>query len=170
VKTRLVSVPPFNMFDLLENPSTTESTLLVLVIAITGLTVATSTKARLGKSFLRFAVGIGAFHVLGVLYGAPLFSDIFRTALWATLLSSLAVLPSCLVLPDEDLWIVFIRLKPRTPIEKRVFCTSIGAVVGTWFGAIPIPLDADRPWQVWPISCVYGALLGYVVGFVYAFL
>ena len=31
---------------------------------------------------------------------------------------------------------------------------------GTWFGAFPIPLDWDRPWQAWPITCVIGAVIG----------
>lgn len=29
---------------------------------------------------------------------------------------------------------------------------------------MPIPLDWDRPWQVWPISCVVGAAVGYAAG------
>eukprot|EP00960_Hanusia_phi_P042658 755642-Hanusia_phi.AAC.7 len=51
-------------------------------------------------------------------------------------------------------------------------------VVGTWFGAIPIPLDWDRPWQVqlvstlqvaqesqaWPITCTAGAIAGHALG------
>ncbi|KAI4488530.1 hypothetical protein M0802_011533 [Mischocyttarus mexicanus] len=36
-------------------------------------------------------------------------------------------------------------------------------LLGTWLGAIVIPLDWDRPWQVWPIPCVTGALLGYTI-------
>ncbi|KAK2580761.1 hypothetical protein KPH14_011384 [Odynerus spinipes] len=36
-------------------------------------------------------------------------------------------------------------------------------LLGTWMGAIVIPLDWDRPWQVWPIPCVTGALLGYMI-------
>jgi len=34
-------------------------------------------------------------------------------------------------------------------------------MVGAWAGAIPIPLDWDRDWQQWPVSCCYGALLGF---------
>ena len=37
---------------------------------------------------------------------------------------------------------------------------ALGAVVGAWFGAFPIPLDWDRPWQAWPITCVIGAVIG----------
>ena len=51
-------------------------------------------------------------------------------------------------------------------------------MLGGWLGAFPIPLDWDRPWQVsfkklrileakiqvWPISCTYGAMSGYLLG------
>ena len=41
---------------------------------------------------------------------------------------------------------------------------SIGAVMGAWLGAIPIALDWDRKWQEWPITVVWGAVMGWVVG------
>jgi len=33
-------------------------------------------------------------------------------------------------------------------IETAVFYTSVCSIVGAWLGAVPIPLDWDRPWQV----------------------
>ncbi|GAB1868094.1 hypothetical protein CAJAP_09173 [Camponotus japonicus] len=36
-------------------------------------------------------------------------------------------------------------------------------ILGTWLGAIVNPLDWDRPWQAWPIPCIIGALLGYLI-------
>ncbi|KAJ5718974.1 hypothetical protein N7493_007429 [Penicillium malachiteum] len=41
---------------------------------------------------------------------------------------------------------------------------AFGTVLGAWFGAIPIPLDWDRPWQAFPITILAGAYMGYVVG------
>ncbi|XP_020986591.1 glycosylphosphatidylinositol anchor biosynthesis protein 11 isoform X2 [Arachis duranensis] len=41
-----------------------------------------------------------------------------------------------------------------------------GAVIGGWFGAWPMPLDWERPWQEWPICVSYGAIGGYMVGLV----
>ncbi|KAG2268536.1 hypothetical protein Bca52824_063091, partial [Brassica carinata] len=35
---------------------------------------------------------------------------------------------------------------------------------GGWFGAWPMPLDWERPWQEWPICVCYGAIGGYIVG------
>jgi phosphatidylinositol glycan class F len=40
----------------------------------------------------------------------------------------------------------------------------VGACVGAWLGAVPIPLDWDREWQKWPVTIVTGCYLGYVVG------
>ena len=34
--------------------------------------------------------------------------------------------------------------------------------VGSWLGAIPIPLDWDRDWQAWPITIVTGSYLGWL--------
>jgi phosphatidylinositol glycan class F len=40
----------------------------------------------------------------------------------------------------------------------------VGAFVGAWLGAVPIPLDWDREWQKWPVTIVTGIYLGYVLG------
>ncbi|KAJ0007188.1 hypothetical protein Pint_30405 [Pistacia integerrima] len=44
-----------------------------------------------------------------------------------------------------------------------------GAVIGAWFGAWPMPLDWERPWQEWPICVSYGAMAGYLIGMVASF-
>ncbi|CAN4086489.1 unnamed protein product [Withania somnifera] len=41
-----------------------------------------------------------------------------------------------------------------------------GAVIGAWFGAWPMPLDWESPWQEWPIYVTYGAIAGYLMGLV----
>ena len=40
----------------------------------------------------------------------------------------------------------------------------VGAFIGAWLGAVPIPLDWDREWQKWPITIVTGMYIGYVAG------
>lgn len=42
--------------------------------------------------------------------------------------------------------------------------TSIGAVLGTWIGAILLALDWDRPWQLYPLTPAFGMLVGYAIG------
>jgi len=61
---------------------------------------------------------------------------------------------------------VFLKIKPLH--SKEWFCLffSISTIVGAWLGVIPMPLDKNRPWQVWPISSTYGALLGHLIGLI----
>jgi len=40
----------------------------------------------------------------------------------------------------------------------------VGAMVGGWFGAIPIALDWDREWQKWPCTVLWGVVLGWGMG------
>uniref|UniRef100_A0A8C9G678 Phosphatidylinositol glycan anchor biosynthesis class F n=1 Tax=Pavo cristatus TaxID=9049 RepID=A0A8C9G678_PAVCR len=52
--------------------------------------------------------------------------------------------------------------------ENSLQITTMCSILGGWFGAFPIPLDWDRPWQVWPISCSLGATFGYMAGLIIA--
>ncbi|KAK3757863.1 hypothetical protein RRG08_014419 [Elysia crispata] len=108
------------------------------------------------------------FHGIAVLFGAPFFESTAQTYHFAVLLSSQVCLPFLLFLGlDLDAWLrVFTDNSSECidPLEQLVYYTSICSLLGGWLGAVPIPLDWDRPWQVWPISCVIGALLGYAVG------
>jgi len=49
-------------------------------------------------------------------------------------------------------------------MESALFLPTVFSCFGSWLGTYPIPLDWNRPWQVWPISCVYGAIGGYFIG------
>ncbi|CAG8506653.1 35474_t:CDS:2 [Gigaspora margarita] len=55
-------------------------------------------------------------------------------------------------------------IDPESIPEKLIYYTTVATVVGAWLGAIVIPLDWDRPWQVWPIPCVIGGFVGHIVG------
>ena len=48
------------------------------------------------------------------------------------------------------------------PLDPLWFGGAWGAVSGAWLGAIPTPLDWDRPWQRWPVAPVIGASVGFV--------
>ncbi|KAG5395125.1 hypothetical protein IGI04_008560 [Brassica rapa subsp. trilocularis] len=41
---------------------------------------------------------------------------------------------------------------------------AYAAIVRGWFGAWPMPLGWERPWQEWPICVCYGAIGGCIVG------
>nr|GMC68973.1 phosphatidylinositol-glycan biosynthesis class F protein [Ipomoea batatas] len=59
---------------------------------------------------------------------------------------------------------IFAQTKPAKNIDYMVFFPAHGAIIGAWFGAWPMPLDWERPWQEWPICVTYGAMAGYLVG------
>jgi len=59
---------------------------------------------------------------------------------------------------------LFAELSPRTAVERAIVYPVVGTAVGSWAGAFPIALDWDRPWQAWPLTPAYAAILGYILG------
>ncbi|XP_027041144.1 phosphatidylinositol-glycan biosynthesis class F protein-like [Pocillopora damicornis] len=131
------------------------------------------TKSRIRLSIVQvlklilFVFGSAAiFHVIAVLFGASITEQTEETFCWALLMSHLVVLPACSLLGAHlELFprIFFSSWSDGTP-EAYFQCSIIFTLLGAWLGAFPIPLDWDRPWQVWPIPCVIGALVGYIIG------
>jgi len=122
---------------------------------------------RIQSGLFAMLIGVCIFHIVAVLFGAPLIDSFFGTLLWATLMSSLCVLPAGLIVGSDFAAWKYLFLSSSTShtlSEMGCYWSALGAAIGAWFGALPIPLDWDRPWQVWPISCTYGALLGYMLG------
>ncbi|KAF5932522.1 hypothetical protein HYC85_028693 [Camellia sinensis] len=64
---------------------------------------------------------------------------------------------------------IFAHTKPSGSIDYMVCLPAHGAVIGAWFGAWPMPLDWERPWQEWPICVSYGVIAGYLVAMVASF-
>ncbi|KAJ1301088.1 hypothetical protein OPQ81_003506 [Rhizoctonia solani] len=112
-----------------------------------------------------------------VLFGAPMNSHFIPTAFLAILLSILTVwtpaytfgLPSITsqTLKAEERrqkWIsLFIEFSARSPVDRAVAFPAIGAVLGCWLGVLPMPLDWDRPWQAWPLTSAYMAVIGHLI-------
>ncbi|EFJ33051.1 hypothetical protein SELMODRAFT_439394 [Selaginella moellendorffii] len=65
---------------------------------------------------------------------------------------------------------VFAFTRPSGSLELLVCVPAHGAAVGAWIGAWPMPLDWEREWQQWPISCTYGATGGYLLGSLVTFI
>jgi len=96
------------------------------------------------------------FHSTSVLFGAPYFSNWDSTLSFALLLTSL-ILPTVAtnsLLSGKDTQ--FMRFKW---MQSDELCKLGGA----WLSAVFIPLDWDRPWQVWPVPCCIGAIVGCIV-------
>lgn len=118
------------------------------------------------KCGLILAISTGVFHFLAVVFGAPFLSKASETFHFACLLSGLVLLPCFLIVgPNiEEMGRIFLENRCDTNLEVSLLLSSALTLLGAWLGAIPIPLDWDRPWQKWPITCCLGALLGYSTG------
>ncbi|NXY90859.1 PIGF protein, partial [Alcedo cyanopectus] len=122
--------------------------------------------SRFLKCCIYFFMSCILFHAIIVLYGAPLIESVTETFLFAVLLSTFTSLQClCVLGPNIQAWIRVFSKNGATSIwESSLQITTICSILGAWFGAFPIPLDWDRPWQVWPVSCSLGATCGYVAG------
>lgn len=101
-------------------------------------------------------------YIVSVLFGAPLTTHLPHTLLLAVHLA-LLITPHLYYVHglDPTTWTHIASL--QLPIDEA-YGMSIGACVGAWIGAIPIPLDWDREWQKWPVTIVVGLYAGAVVG------
>ena len=101
-------------------------------------------------------------YVIVVLFGAPLTTHLPHTALLAIHLALLTT-PQLYYAHglDKDQWLKIASM--QIPIDE-LYGMTLGACLGSWIGAIPIPLDWDRDWQKWPITVVTGMYIGAVVG------
>lgn len=128
-------------------------------------------------SYLR-AVGRGALalpagalvNALGAIaLGAPVGLQLLpRTVFWSCMMSAFTFVPAASVFgwSWSDWQLNFAYTKPSRNMDYMICIPAHGAVIGAWFGAWPMPLDWERPWQEWPICVSYGALLGYLIGMV----
>ncbi|KAM9565014.1 phosphatidylinositol-glycan biosynthesis class F protein isoform 1-T2 [Guaruba guarouba] len=126
--------------------------------------------SRFLKCCIYFFMSCLVFHAIIVLYGAPLLGSVTETFLFSVLLSTFTTLQClCMLGPNIQAWIrVFSKHGAMSIWESSLQITTVCSILGAWFGAFPIPLDWDRPWQVWPISCSFGATFGYVAGLIIA--
>nr|XP_027217925.1 phosphatidylinositol-glycan biosynthesis class F protein-like [Penaeus vannamei] len=97
-------------------------------------------------------------HVVTVLYGAYLIENIEETFTFSILVASLAFVRPLVTLGPGALGVII----ERASFEEEPELQCLSALVGAWFGALPIPLDWDTPWQVWPLTCCIGAVIGEV--------
>ncbi|GFP90025.1 phosphatidylinositol-glycan biosynthesis class f protein [Phtheirospermum japonicum] len=113
---------------------------------------------------------VALVNALGaIVLGAPVGIQHFRKLVhWSLLMSVFTFVPAASVYGSSwtDWHRVFAHTNPIGPIDFIICLPAHGAVIGAWFGAWPMPLDWERPWQEWPVCVTYGAILGYLVGMV----
>ncbi|CAA7391209.1 unnamed protein product [Spirodela intermedia] len=127
----------------------------------------TSFLKAVGRGFLGLPLGalLNAFGA--IVLGAPFWIEYLkRTINWSLLMSLFTFVPAvCVFGYSRKDWLRILALaKMARVVDYMVSLPAHGAVIGAWFGAWPMPLDWERPWQEWPICVTYGAVLGYVVG------
>ncbi|KAL4269309.1 hypothetical protein AB1N83_001885 [Pleurotus pulmonarius] len=118
-----------------------------------------------------------AFHIILVLFGAPITSHVLQTYLLGLLLSIMVVFPPAYTLGvpfskgDTESFVIrmswvrlFAEFSSRNSVERAMVYPALGAVAGSWLGVIPIALDWDRPWQAWPLTSAFGIVSGYIIG------
>ncbi|XP_073015390.1 uncharacterized protein [Primulina eburnea] len=128
------------------------------------------------KAILRGILGLPAGAVVialgAIVLGAPVGIQHFKkTVHWSLLMSVFTFVPAASVFGQS--WNEWHRIFAHTaPVGSTDFMICVpahGAVIGAWFGAWPMPLDWERPWQEWPICVTYGAISGYIAGMVVSF-
>ncbi|XP_022095668.1 phosphatidylinositol-glycan biosynthesis class F protein-like [Acanthaster planci] len=113
-----------------------------------------------------FSVSCIVLHVVIVLFGAAVQEVVEETFILAVLLSTLSTLPClCVLGTNGEVWNRFTaQRRPHPGLETCIQYGAVASLLGAWMGAFTIPLDWDRPWQVWPVPCAIGALLGHTAG------
>ncbi|KAI0833187.1 GPI biosynthesis protein family Pig-F-domain-containing protein [Hypoxylon sp. FL0890] len=124
----------------------------------TGPNIAVTTLVALILS----AIASLALHVILVLFGAPFLTHVPHTFLCSAHLSVLGLFPLFYTrgVSNKD-WLEI--LSARAPFDEA-FGGLVGACLGAWLGAVPIPLDWDREWQKWPVTILCGIYAGYLTG------
>src|SRR3989338_6186250 len=126
-------------------------------------------------------------HFLAILFGAPVITNIYATFSFAWFLTSIGTLPSlssrshdkpALWAPNSSFPLSFSLSQQFQSIQfflGALFTHFANAFqswrdcprnfrlaalfFGAWLGAIVFPLDWDRPWQVWPVPCVFSGMV-----------
>ena len=111
---------------------------------------------------LTMTISVPILSITLVLFGAPITTHHLHTLLLALHLALLTTPPLFYAHGlDASTWVEIVSL--QSPIDA-VYGMSLGACLGAWVGALPIPLDWDREWQKWPFTIVVGLYIGAVVG------
>ncbi|EEH07493.1 phosphoethanolamine transferase PIGF [Histoplasma capsulatum G186AR] len=112
---------------------------------------------------LPLILGTPLFAICLILFGAPFTTDLPATTLCAAHMSILA--GTSLIYVHGTDGAVWREIWGISRAIDAVWGATVGVGLGAWFGAVPIPLDWDRPWQTYPITIVTGAYIGYALGY-----
>ncbi|XP_073124557.1 uncharacterized protein [Henckelia pumila] len=123
----------------------------------------------IAKGFLGLPAGAVVNALGAIVLGAPVSIQHFKkTVHWSLLMSAFTFAPAASVFGQSwnDWHRIFAHTAPIGSTDFMICVPAHGAVIGAWFGAWPMPLDWERPWQDWPICVTYGAISGYIFGMI----
>ncbi|KAM5578507.1 hypothetical protein ABKV19_008691 [Rosa sericea] len=125
-----------------------------------------------GRGVLGLPAGAVVNALGAIALGAPVgIQYLPKTINWSLMMSLFTIVPAASVFGSSwtDWQRIFACTKPIDPVDFMICLPAHGVVIGAWFGAWPVPLDWERPWQEWPICVSYGAITGYLVSLVASF-
>lgn len=142
---------------------------LTFMLSVFATWVAGGRNAGLLRYGLRCSCGVIAgtlfFHLMVVLFGAPLYELFYRSFFWSALQAAYVFLPCAGAhgLNWQAWRRIYVSCEWRSNVEKLCGWTGAGCSVGAWLGACLIPLDWDEDWQRWPLPLLYGSMVGFVL-------
>lgn len=117
-----------------------------------------------GFIFLIF-LSILFYAFICLVLGAPL-DQHEETAALAVTLTVLTIFPIILFIGHSETWQLLLSetFELREPISNSYLTllknNCVGVILGAWGASVVAPLDWDRPWQVYPLPNVVGAIGG----------
>jgi GPI ethanolamine phosphate transferase 2/3 subunit F len=95
-------------------------------------------------------------YICCVCLGAPLTRKLASTTATALFLAAISSIPIPFQTPQTS----------RTGASRQLFeqMTAVCTLTGAYLGAITMCLDANQPWQHWPLPLLYGAVIGLNIG------
>lgn len=132
----------------------------------------TSIIEKILKAFLYSIFMLWIYYITSVLLGAPFLSNFEETIMFSLHLTVLSVFPVFLHFEVNNFAILLDLLTepPKDTVQNMVVFQMQMTLLGAWLGAVPIPLDWDREWQIWPTTCVLGSLCGFYASNVISFI
>ncbi|BES87923.1 GPI biosynthesis protein family Pig-F [Nesidiocoris tenuis] len=119
------------------------------------------------KGIIIFCLGTIFFYVVAVLFGAEILSKHEETLMFGAFTSLLTIFPMTLHTGRQAVMKFMANQPALNMFHKLFYRTFQFTLVGAWVGAAFIPLDWERPWQAWPITCSFGALIGNIMGYLF---
>ena len=101
-------------------------------------------------------IGLGLLWCIAIIFGAPIYHSHIKTLGIASIINNYTLLPLLLDGHFDD----------KKDLIIKYFDQTLTHVVSifTFIGIIPIGLDWDKPWQVYPLTIGVGASIGYSIG------